>query len=98
MRGNGRLTVAARLALTAVLAILAVPRIALRSTPRAEIFTMVLLAAFLAALATLRNRTRPAVAFAAAYGGMGQSSPWLCCGIGDPGRIRDAGRVGNALV
>ncbi len=37
-------------AVTAVLAILAVPRIALRSTPRAEIFTMVLLAAFLSLL------------------------------------------------
>src|SRR5208337_5496550 len=35
---------------TAALAILAVPRIALRSTPRAEIFTMVLLAAFLTLL------------------------------------------------
>ena len=37
-------------ALTAAFAILAVPRIALRSTPRAEIFTMVLLAAFLTLL------------------------------------------------
>jgi Tfp pilus assembly protein PilF len=35
---------------TAALALLAIPRIALRSTPRAEIFTMVLLAAFLSLL------------------------------------------------
>jgi hypothetical protein len=37
-------------AVSAALAILAVPRIALRSTPRAEVFTMLLLAAFLTLL------------------------------------------------
>ena len=98
----GALTVALLLrrgsTVSAAIAIVAVPLIAYRTMPRADIFTVVLFAALISLLwENFSNQSCPAVVAAAADGCLGQFASRLCSRAGADGCLRGNGRAGDVV-